>query len=413
VESIFSIAWHPSGRWIAVSDLGGAIHRMDAQTGEKHVLGQHRAQAVMTLFSPDGDYLFSGGWERELICWDVAGMRRAFTIGLDSYVIRFRADGRQCAVMTPSGVQLHAFERPILHREFAEDLGPRLRHAAFSPDGRWLAASADKRLSVWDLADGGPGALAEEGSDAHCFFTIDGRELFGSSGNNSTKDCYRWRITPAEKAGAPPGLERLPFRKPKGFSSLSLWSNSVVVTTTSSSQLLAPEAIDAGSNGWVRTAQGINGVSPDGRWLAIYRPYSTNLFVYQLPELESIARLPHPANIGDFQFSPLGNEVAVASRLGVELWSTATWDRTRVLTNFSRILYAPDARTVWLTKDLRTAGLYDARTLEPLLMLPTGMLPLALSPDGRRIAVSVDMRRLQVWDVNEFRVELAKLGLDW
>jgi len=348
-----------------------------------------------------------------LICWDAAGMRRAFTIGLDSYVIRIRADGRQCAVMTPSGVQLHAFERPVVHREFAEDLGPRLRHAAFSSDGRWLAASADKRLSVWDLADGGPGALAEEGSDAHCFFTIDGRELFSSSGNNSTKDCFRWRITPAARAGAPPGLERLPFRKPKGFSSLSLRSNSVVVTTTSRSQLLAPESIDVGSNGWVRTAEGINGVSPDGRWLAICRPYSTNLFVYQLPELESVARLPHPASIGDFQFSPLGDEVAVASRLGVEFWSTETWERTRVLTNFSRVLYATDAHTVWLTKDLRTAGLYDARTLEPLLMLPTGLLPLALSPDGRQVAVSVDMRRLQVWDLKEFRAELAKLGLDW
>jgi hypothetical protein len=68
---------------------------------------------------------------------------------------------------------------------------------------------------------------------------------------------------------------------------------------------------------------------------------------------------------------------------------------------------------VWLTRDQRTAGLYEARTLKPLLMLPIGTLPLALSADGRRLAVSVDMRRLQVWDVPALRAELAKLGLNW
>jgi WD40 repeat protein len=255
--------------------------------------------------------------------------------------------------------------------------------------------------------------MAEEGFDASCFFTPDGRELFASRGNDLAKDGFRWRITPATNTAEPPILERLPFRKPERFSSLSLRSNSVVVTAASGSQLLGPDAIETAPDGWMRTSQGINGTSPDGRWLGIYRPYSMSLYVYRLPGLERVAKLPHPANIGDFQFSPLGDEVAVTSRLGVEFWSTQTWERTHTLPNFSHILYAPDARTAWLTKDLRTAGLYDARDWKPLLMLPTGMLPLALSPDGRHLAVSLDMRRLQVWDLTALRSELAKLGLDW
>jgi len=41
------------------------------------------------------------------------------------------------------------------------------------------------------------------------------------------------------------------------------------------------------------------------------------------------------------------------------------------------------------------------------------MLPLAISPDGRRLAVSVDARRLQLWDLTEAQNQLRELGMDW
>src|SRR5205814_7287756 len=195
---------------------------------------------------------------------------------------------------------------------------------------------------------------------------------------------------------------------------LGLSSNSVVMTSAKGSRVLAPEEIEADIEHWAPTIPGINGVSPDGQWLGIFRSFSTSLYVYRLPGLERVAKLTHPASFGDFQFSPRGDEVAItSSRAGVEFWSTTTWERTRALTNFRRLLYTPDARGLWLTKDQRTAGLYDARTLEPLLLLPTGMLPLAISPDGRRVAVTVDEQRLQVWDLVEVRRHLREMGLDW
>jgi hypothetical protein len=68
---------------------------------------------------------------------------------------------------------------------------------------------------------------------------------------------------------------------------------------------------------------------------------------------------------------------------------------------------------MWLTQDYRAGGLHDARTLELLLPLPIGTYPLAVSPDGRLLAVSVGLRRLQVWDLEEVRRQLGQLGLDW
>jgi hypothetical protein len=103
----------------------------------------------------------------------------------------------------------------------------------------------------------------------------------------------------------------------------------------------------------------------------------------------------------------------VVSRAGNEFWSTTTWQRTRHLTNFTGILYSPDARTFWLSTAYRAGGLHDARTAEPLLPLPPNTLPLALSPDGRDLAVSVNARYVQVWDLVEMRQQLRGLGLDW
>jgi len=45
--------------------------------------------------------------------------------------------------------------------------------------------------------------------------------------------------------------------------------------------------------------------------------------------------------------------------------------------------------------------------------LPSGVLPLAVSPDGRHLAVSVESRHLQLWDLDDVHQQLRQLGLDW
>ena len=413
-----SFDWHPGGRWLAVCDHSGMVQVMDAQTGEMQALGRHKSEAVGVEFGGDGGYLASRGWGNEMICWDARTRQRAFRIRLDSTIGQFRADGRAYAVLTRSGVQLHTFERPGGYREFAEDLGTRLTQAAFSSDGRWLTASGEKRLAVWDLTANAPGALNEQAHDAQGFFTSDAHELFASRNRGVGDNAgFRWRILPSTNVDEPPRLERLTLPKVKGFSFLSLHSNSVVLTTTNGTQVLAPEEIETGRQDWQRTPAGMSRASPDGRWLGVLPHNTSSLQIYRLPGLESVVRLtrlPSLGTINFFEFSPAGDEVSLYSSRGVELWSTATWERTRVLTNFSRpFLYAPDGRGLWLTKGLREAGLYDARTLEPRLLLPAGMLPLAVTPDGRHLAVSIDGQRLQVWDLAALREQFRELGLDW
>jgi hypothetical protein len=147
--------------------------------------------------------------------------------------------------------------------------------------------------------------------------------------------------------------------------------------------------------------------------VGIFQPFTAWLHVYSLPDFREIAVVTNLANIQSFEFSPLNNELAVASPRRVEFWNTATWSRTRELTNFMATLFQPDGESCWLTKDYRNAGLYDAHTFELLLPLPQGTLPLGLSRDSRLLAASVDARRVQVWDVTELRRQFQALGIDW
>jgi len=411
-ENLGDLSWHPDGEWLAVADYSGAVRLLHSRTNAVRTLGRHKAQAVRSVFSPDGRYLITGGWERELICWDMRTMAYSFTMGVDSYAPRFRADGRVLAAGTGLKLQvrLYAFERPTGLREFTEDLGIVQLPPAFSADGRWLAAMGQRRVGIWNLAAEGPGNLGEPAGPGRIFFTPDGAELFASIRED---DCARWRVIPSTNPAAAPELQPVSLRKPDGFNSLCLASNQLVWNTTNGTRITEFDGLDPNHSPWSPTAVGMNWVSADTRWLGVYRSFGTVLSLYRWPDLELSARLTNRGSIRSFAFSPLGGEVAVASPLRVEFWDTSTWHRTRELTNFMDILYAKDGSAFWLTRDFRNAGLFDAATLEELLPLPVGSLPLALSPDGRHLAVSVDLRRLQLWDLAELRGQLRELGLDW
>jgi WD40 repeat protein len=412
---LVSLAWDPQGRTVALSDFSGKIHLMDAHSGKVRLLGRHNAEAVTTTFNADGRYLITGAWGRELICWDVLREERAFALGLESYVAQFRADGLACATWTPAGVQLHSFERPSLHRELGEELTPRVRHASLSLDGQWLAASSDQQLAVWHLANPGPAAWANNAADSRLFWSPSG-ELFGS--RSRWNDGFRWRLHPATNRWSAPVLERRELYLPARFASISVTSNQVAWTCAAGSRVSVLDRVAIADDPWTPTMSGVNGISSDGRWLAIYRPYTPNLAVYRLPELMEVARLTSRSRVSGFAFTPSGDELAVASNGQVEFWSTASWEPTRMATNHTGlpgfgVLFPNDGRTLWLAKGLRRAGLHDLRTFEPLLPLPTGMLPLALSADDRQLVVSVGGRRIQIWNLAELRQELEKFGLGW
>jgi hypothetical protein len=159
---------------------------------------------------------------------------------------------------------LHNFELPAAHREFFEDLGNQMEQAAFSPDGRWLAAAGQKRLGVWSLTTKVPGRVVEAPPMARLDFTLDGAGLFGSGLRG---ECLNWRV-PAEGDPAMPQLQPLPVRETNGFNSVCLVSNEVIWTGPKGSRIQSLERA-ATNSPLVQTSSGLSGASADGRWLGI------------------------------------------------------------------------------------------------------------------------------------------------
>ena len=407
--------WHPRGRWIAVADNLGDIHLADIETGETRVLGRHKSQAVQAIFSPDGDFLFSGGAENELFCWDLRSMQRAFTIGLQSSRLEFRHDGLECAVHTGTEVQWYAFERSSAVREFDATALTRLYHGTFSPDGRWLVVTGRRQFGLWDWTRRIVPALQSGPQYPSVpFFTPDNAKLFIYWSDGIA--C--WDLIPGTNDGEPLQFEPCPVNKNKTRRLYSAFvrSNDVVLTGAGGVDFLALTNT-AGTSRFFLTQTGFGCVSSDYRYVALREPTWRMFGVFRASDMTEVRRIHCGSEVFNFAFTPRGHELAVATRAGVDFYDSTSWHRARSLPmrmdTYANFVFAPDGETVWISSDARSAALYRVRDLKVLLPLPVNTLPLAITPDARCLAVSVESRRLQLWDLEEVRKQLRGLGLDW
>jgi WD40 repeat protein len=419
------ISWHPHGRWIgicgeSVTEWTRAVRLMSPETGALTVLGEHRIKTAMTEFSPDGGYVMSAGWERELMCWDLQTEQRVFTFSGAGYSQTWRNDGRECALTFTAApeqrLQFYAFEPPE-GRQLLVRGGEALRAGAFSPDGRWLAIPGRRALWVWDLGGRGEATHVPLAGESEVFFSCDPSELFVLSGPMEAAQLQAWRIAPASGPGGPPQLAPVVMRVPPRLSGAALGSSELVLTSAEGVRFVPKDHLAQGNGRVVKIQSGKGIVSPDNRWLVVTYPFSRIATVYRLPEVQKIGDLEAGHLIGQVCFTPSGDELTIINRAGIEWWDTRTWQlkerQPGAPVGGAYVLYTPDAAKLWKVTTFHDTGLYDRHTLDPLLPLPANTVPLALSSDGRQVAVSVDDQRVQVWQLKEVRAHLRRLGLDW
>jgi len=418
-DTVLNVSWHSDGQQqqVVAPCIDGSVSLLDSNDGSVRLLGRHKAQAVRAGIVPESELVYSGGWDSEVNLWNVRNSRRELTAALGSYTIQFGASGREAAIWLGDGrLRLIEFNQGARGRELAGELNYASRLAKFSPDNRWLAAPAIDGFAVWDLAQPGPAIVNTEAGIGNLYFGPEPGELLTAS----DRRLYRWRLAPAVESNSPPTLKALPAFAPRGRVDAAYWlsrERAVLLADADGLRLVSctnsPDQAGVG----VKAAIFHHALAGDERRFAAAPQHGSIVRVFRVPQLTTEAWITNGAAVRALAFAPDGRTLAILTATNLCLWDIASSRRTlsRHLEadRFANLQFGSDERFLMVVESIRSGALLDARTLEPLLPLPTWTHPMALSADNQYLAVNVEGRRVQVWDLPALRVRLRSLGVDW
>jgi WD40 repeat protein len=156
-KNLSAVAISPDSRLLATAGLGDEIRLWSLPDGEAQGMFIGHQTAVLALhFALVDGALLSFGYEGAIRLWDLATgstIRYAQVAGDEPRRLVLSPGGEWAAVCAASRVELWSMQTWT----FASVFEVRVRSvgsAAFSPDGRWLAAgSADGAIQVWSLEE--------------------------------------------------------------------------------------------------------------------------------------------------------------------------------------------------------------------------------------------------------------------
>jgi serine/threonine protein kinase/WD40 repeat protein len=424
-------SWHPDGERLAVGGVDGRafiLHVPDQRL--LAVLAGHAQYVNEVRFTLDGEHLLTSSWDGTTRLWETATGRQLLSrIGSFNYSVQ--RDGSRLGYFTDRNrsVQFVEWVGGREYRTLANDAGSGMGEyscAAFSPDGRLLAAAADDGARLWDLASGREMVHLALRNCLSQVFTPDGRTLL-TSGPATGFQLWPLRPDPAAPNGlviGPPRLLNLPL-VPMRFDLAGDGRTAAVVSEATHNVAV----IDVES-GEVRPfllgnpmASSV-AVSPNGRWVAAGGWHAPAQQLWDAHTGRMVKELKL-GEITDVFFSSDSRWLITSRHDEYCFWDVETGQPGLRIPRDQEpypgpVAFSRDGEMMAVELTPGVIGLLDWKTNRILARLedPTRDRArfLCFSPDGAQLAVVAGYdKALHVWNLRRIRDHLAEMHLegDW
>ena len=385
-NSIYSIAFSPDGKTLALGFYEGMVELWDVATSTRIItLTRHMNTkwGTSVAFSSDGTILASMSEKEDIKLWDIETGRNIATLGT---------------------------------QEFRGGSLPKSISVSFSPDGTTLASSsADHEVKLWDVATGTqiatlPGHRLRVTSVA---FSPDGTILASGSDDGTVK---LWDVARRESIETLKGhggkVKSVSFSR--DGKTLVSGSNDTEVKLWDVTTGTAIATLSGGHTSWVTSAR----FSPDGTIVASGSSQDGTILLWDVAT-ENAATFPGigHADVGNsLAFSPDGKMLASSSEDGTpKLWDTETGRHIRSFGlrpwGIQVVAFSPDSTTLAAGSLDNTIDLWNVATGEKIASFKRGgqILSMAFSPDGTMLAAG-DPKGVSLWDIATVSAASAALG---
>ena len=422
-DNVFSTAFSPDGKMVAIGSRESNIYLSDLNTGElKWTLPGHSDDVQRVVFSPDGRTLASSSYLDETVrIWDVhTGEHKRTLTGHtgDMEGLAFSPDGKTL-VSSGSGDGTIRFWDVSTGDETDTVAGhtDNVFSVAFNPDGKFFASGyADGSIRFWDAETGRHLKTFKKGYDdvSPLVFSLDGKVLACTAGLDI-------RLQDART-----GEEKMLLTGHKwGMHSMALSPDGDILASGSEDTTIRLWNMHTGEH--KKTLSGHTervysvAFSPDGKTFVSGSDDNTirlwdvdtgetqRILTGHAGEFEGLDNGPSSIEgVKSVAFSPDGKTFASGGGDNViHLWDVGTGKRTMTLFGHTHwvfgLAFSPDGKTLAsgsIDSDIR---LWDAHTGEHKKTL-TGhsawVRSIAFSPDGKTLVSGSDDGSVLIWEIN-------------
>lgn len=445
VDGARSLDWDRRGERLAVGADNGQVFIWDfasgngSEPGDPLILAGHDRTVARVAFHPTLNLLMSGSWDGTTRLWDTT-TGRAVVVARGTG-IHWSADGERLAFHEHAKVGWWriAAEKECRSLAHAEPIDPRVGSPRrghwcvdFSPDGRLLAAAGDAGVNLWDVERGElAGKLIVEPTSI-ARFRPDG----GALATHGVSGLIEWPLDwgtigsggSLARLGPPRRLHPATQRHEDLHAVYSPDGRFLGINEPRKQGAVLFDREDPGHPIVLQADQYVRwlAISPDNRWVAGGTWLGIGVRVWDRASGAIVAVLPtgqKGSSATDVAFTPDGNWLIGGTQGDYRFWKVGDWTedaalrRDHVEPYVGLTAFSKDGALGALLPNLRQTLLMDMAKRQPLVMLsgadPHVIRSLAMSADGRRLAVASDSAAIRVWDLPLLRRELASLNLDW